>query len=81
MKEATPEDLFSKEKREGIKNFVDGAEQIKIAHKKIITDLLNKYKSHLRDAKYSKLTKIINTEEVLKLEAKIEVLIELQGKL
>jgi len=49
--------------------------------KKLILDLLNSYRSKLSDATRTKLAKRINPEEVLKLEAKIQILKEIQNKL
>ena len=49
--------------------------------KKQIKDLKNKYSSHLVEHQLPKLGKTINQEEVLKLKAKLEVLVELEKKL
>lgn len=48
---------------------------------KLLRDLENKYKSHLSDTIRSKLTKTINYERKLNLEAKIELINEIRRKL
>ena len=49
--------------------------------KKQILDLLNKYRADLQQVNRSKLDKTVNQEARIKLESKVEVLIELQNKL
>lgn len=48
--------------------------------KKQILDLLNKYRADLQQVNNFKLDKTVNQEARIKLESKVEVLIELQNK-
>lgn len=49
--------------------------------KKQILDLLNKYRANLEQVTHFKLDKTVNQEARTRLEAKVDVLIELQNKL
>lgn len=49
--------------------------------KKQILDLLNKYRADLSQVNHFKLDKTVNQELRVKLESKVEVLLELQNKL
>lgn len=49
--------------------------------KKKILDLLNKYRADLQQVNRFKLDKTVNQEARIRLESKVEVLIELQNKL
>lgn len=51
------------------------------SHKKIILDLLNKYKSWLTEEKHVKLSKTPNYIKQVTLESKIELLNEILSKL
>jgi hypothetical protein len=67
-KEIQPNEIWNEEKSRDIGNFNQGAESVQKETKKQIKDLKNKYGSWLSTEQGSKLGKIVNQEEVLKLK-------------
>lgn len=57
------------------------AKESEASYKKQILDTLNKYRADLQQVNHFKLDKTVNQEARIRLEAKVEVLIELQNKL
>ena len=65
---------------EVIQSFIEGFLCREKEVKKKILGLLNKYRADLQQVNHFKLDKTVNQEARIRLEAKVEVLIELQNK-